>query len=114
MIYQDLNIDHGLVERDLETIRKIFKNYPDVLHVHIFGSRVKGTYKKGSDIDLAIMNKGLKNRTLFSIKNDFEESSLPYIVDLVYFPELTHQEFIDHIRRVGKLIYKRATEPSEA
>ncbi|MBK6607801.1 MAG: hypothetical protein IPG24_20555 [Leptospiraceae bacterium] len=39
-------------------------------------------------------------------KEDFEESSLPYRVDIVHYPTLTHQELKNHIDRVGVPFYK--------
>jgi predicted nucleotidyltransferase len=80
------------------------------LLVHIFGSRAKGTSKPGSDIDLAIMNRLPDIKVLLRLKNDFEESSLPYKVDLVDFHTLTNQNFIDHIKRVGEVFYQRESD----
>jgi predicted nucleotidyltransferase len=99
---------YGLSERDLNTIFSILKKYGEVTTVYIFGSRAKGNYKAGSDIDLAIMNAPVADKTLLQIKNDFEESSLPYHVDLVYFKAITHPELIAHIERVGKVFYESA------
>lgn len=96
----------GLTERDFLTIETIFKKHPKVTHVIIFGSRAKGNYKLGSDIDLAIMNKGIDTAELAKIKNDFSESSLPYMVDLVLYDKLTTPEFIEHINRIGYLFIK--------
>ena len=39
------------------------------------------------------------------IKIELEESSLPYRVDVVYFPSLEHPDLADHIRRAGILFY---------
>lgn len=97
----------GLKDRDLNTIFEIFDRYSEIQLVHIFGSRAKGTQKPGSDIDLAIMNTGVSDTTIIKIKSELEDSSLPYFVDLVYFPKLKHPEFIDHIERVGKSFYEK-------
>ena len=103
---------YGLNDRDIKTIHAIFNQYPEVLVVHIFGSRAKGTCKTGSDIDLAIMNKGIEIRTLLKINNDFEESSLPYKIDLVDFNTLTNSDFINHIQRIGAIFYQREDDNS--
>ena len=92
---------YGLSERDMKTIRSVFQSFPEVKTVHVFGSRAKGNYRLGSDIDLAIMNKGVNSTVLSRLIWKFEESNLPYNVDLVDFTKLTKQEFIDHIKRVG-------------
>lgn len=99
-------MNNGLTKRDLDSIVGIIRRYPEVLLVHLFGSRAKGTFKAGSDIDLAIMNEGVSASTVAKLKADFEESSLPYLVDLVYYPTLRHAEMRDHIDRVGVLLYK--------
>lgn len=97
----------GLTERDMTTIQDIFNKYPDVIEVHICGSRAKGNYKPGSDIDLAVMNEGLAPRTIGKLLTDFEESSLPYAIDIVDFTLLNHNEFIKHIDRVGVVLYQK-------
>ena len=91
----------GLSDRDVKTLQDIFKKYPDVKNVFVFGSRAKGTYKQGSDIDLAIMNEGVQDMFIRKMKSDFEDSSLPYVVDLVNYPTLKHPELKNHIDRVG-------------
>jgi len=40
------------------------------------------------------------------LKNDFEESSLPFMVDPVVLHSLTNRDFIDHIKRVGQVFYQ--------
>ena len=54
----------GLTERDMQTIQDIFNKYPEVEVVHIFGSRAKGTFKIGSDVDLALMNTGINDKII--------------------------------------------------
>jgi phage FluMu gp28-like protein len=44
---------------------------------------------------------------MMKLKNDFEESSLPISVDIVNFADLKHADFIEHIKRVGKVFYKK-------
>jgi predicted nucleotidyltransferase len=99
--------EFGLTERDMKTIRLIFESFPEVKTVHLFGSRAKGNYRLGSDVDLAIMNKGVDSTTLSRLIGEFEESSLPYNIDLVAFTKLSKQEFIDHINRVGIPFYRQ-------
>ena len=97
----------GLTERDMKTFQEIFMQYPDVDEVHLFGSRAKGNYKFGSDVDLAIINEVTSTQTIYKLLANFNESSLPYTVDLVNLPALTHQELIGHIIRTGIIFYKK-------
>lgn len=94
----------GLTTRDMKTIQNILKKYPIVKKVNVFGSRAKGNFKKGSDIDLAIMNESVSEDVILKLITDFEESSLPYRVDIVNYPTLTDSTLKEHIDRVGKLI----------
>jgi predicted nucleotidyltransferase len=52
--------------------------------VRAFGSRVQGTAKPFSDLDLAVMGEiPLDFRTLAALKDAFAESNLPFRVDVV-------------------------------
>jgi uncharacterized protein len=97
----------GLSPSAIGTIQKVFSNYPEVESAMLFGSRAKGNYREGSDIDLALTGPPELTQRLFMLKNDFDESGLPYTVDLVYLPEVKHAELLEHIQRVGKPIYRR-------
>ncbi len=103
----EISSSFGLTIRDMETIVDIFKKHPAVHEVHVFGSRAKGSYQPGSDIDLAIMNEGVNTQELSRMRAAFEDSLLPYFVDLVNFPQLKHAELKEHIQRVGKVIYSK-------
>ncbi|MEA3280788.1 MAG: nucleotidyltransferase domain-containing protein [Thermodesulfobacteriota bacterium] len=100
----------GLTDRDIKTLQDIFKKYPDVKNVFIFGSRAKGTYKQGSDIDLAIMNEGVKDTVIGKMKSDFEDSSLPYTVDLVNYHTIKHPELKNHVDRIGVPFYEKMAD----
>ena len=99
--------EFGLTGRDMKTIIAIFDKYREVDEVRIFGSRAKGNYQNGSDIDLAISNVLWSEQIVLRLKEDFEESSLPYFVDIVYLPLLQHLELRGHIERVGKAFYSK-------
>ena len=98
---------YGLTERDMQTLTGILQKYPEVKSVYLFGSRAKGTHKQGSDIDLAVVNEGGSDKTLRAIKADFEESSLPYNVDVASLATVEHRELKEHIDRMGVAIYEK-------
>ena len=99
------NNNYGLNQRDMRTILSILSKYDKVKNALIFGSRAKGQYHSGSDIDIAIIDENIWHQTLRKIKNDFSDSSLPYNVDLVNFSTLTNEDLKNHILRVGKPLY---------
>jgi predicted nucleotidyltransferase len=51
--------------------------------VRAFGSRVAGRPKRYSDLDLVIVDPAPPERSLRRLRDDFEDSSLPWRVDLV-------------------------------
>lgn len=101
------NNKFGLTQRDISTLTEILRKHSTVADVMLFGSRAKGTFKPGSDIDLAIMNNGVSDTEILNIKNDLEESSLPYLVDVLNYSKIKTADLINHIKRVGVSIYKK-------
>lgn len=68
---------------ELETIKKILEKRVPGAQVIAFGSRVAGTAAAHSDLDLAIKAAAaLSFSTLGNLKMDFEESTLPFRVDV--------------------------------
>lgn len=69
----------------LEIVKRILrKNLTPQAQVWVFGSRAVGTPKKYSDLDLAIsLGYPLSLEMLANLKEDFDESDLPYKVDIV-------------------------------
>jgi len=96
-----------LTTRDNKTLHSILSKYDDIKLVHLFGSRAKGTARPGSDIDLVIMNKGVGNETIRKLKGDLDESSLPYLVDVINYSTIDNEDLMEHINRVGIEFYKR-------
>lgn len=88
----------GLSDSVIKEIQKILKNN-NVSKSLIFGSRVKGSFKSGSDIDLAIVG---DERKISYILN--EESTLPYFFDVVNLEKIENENLKKHINRVGKNI----------
>ena len=71
----------------LEIVQHILlKHMPAGVKVWVFGSRANWTTKDSSDLDLALEGQGkLSHKVLGALKDAFEDSSLPYTVDVVDF-----------------------------
>ena len=106
-----MDTSHGLMDRDIQTLFGIFEKFQEVKNVYLYGSRAKGTYKSGSDIDLAIMNDDVSPKTIRTIKAEIQDSNLPYFVDITAFTTLTHTELAAHIQRVGVPFYASPATP---
>ena len=96
----------GLKEQDLAIILTAIKNYTEIEKVQIFGSRAKGNYSNGSDVDLAIYGITINIDVVASLSYKLNEmSSLPYYFDIVHYESISTPELVEHIDRVGKSIY---------
>ncbi len=97
----------GLLERDIVYIKKAISQFNEIEKVIIFGSRAIGNYKKGSDIDLAIIGKRVTRKTILRLNEDLNEVyPLPYFFDIVHYNSLSNEELKSHIDTQGKLIYE--------
>jgi predicted nucleotidyltransferase len=88
--------------RDLKTVRAILARHVPNRQVRVFGSRVGGSAKPFSDLDLVIMGDDpLPPAVLADLSEDFSESDLSFKVDLVEwastsppFREIIEQSFL--------------------
>lgn len=95
----------GLQPNDVIKIKSVFRKYVNIDKVLIYGSRVKGTYKDGSDIDLCLVGIDISLRQITDMLVEIDDLLLPYNVDLCDFNKLKNQELIEHIERVGEVFY---------
>lgn len=100
-------INSGLNELTINKINIIFAKYPNILKVILYGSRAKGNFKNGSDIDLTIESDDLSFENLLQIENEIDDLLLPYSVDLSLKKDLDHKDLIEHIERVGVVFFEK-------
>ena len=72
----------GITEKEQKIIERILDKYRKDYAFFYYGSRVKGTYEKTSDLDVLIKGKAeMPLAVLQEIKEEFDKSDLPYIVN---------------------------------
>ena len=100
--------DHqfGLSSSVVEKIIKVLREYPEIDQAILYGSRAKGNYRVGSDIDLALIGKAFTERQLLELEVQLDELLLPYKIDLNRMEVIENQDLVEHIKRVGKLFYQ--------
>ena len=72
----------GLKETTIKQINQVFSNHPQVKSVMLYGSRAKGDYRTGSDIDLTLIGEELTLLLIHKIELDLDDLLLPYTFDL--------------------------------
>ena len=97
----------GLPLAAVEKIRAVFASHPEVELVVLYGSRAKGNYKTGSDIDLTMYGNELNHNILLKILDELDELLLPWMFDLSIFEQLDHAKLREHIERIGVVFYAR-------
>ena len=97
----------GLSIEDREKINNLFKQFEFVDKVILYGSRAKGNYKPSSDIDITLFGDNLTLSQLQLIENEIDDLLLPYKFDVSIYKQISNIELIEHIDRVGKVLYMK-------
>lgn len=97
----------GLDDTSLMQIRSILQTFREIDKAIIYGSRAKGNYREGSDIDLALVG-NISTKTVSDVLDAVEESYLPYTFDISAYGSLKNDQLREHIDRVGKVFYHSA------
>lgn len=99
----------GLSAETLAAINHCLQQYPDIVWVKIYGSRAKGDYERGSDIDLAYSSPADCTADLLEALDNLPT---PYLFDVTHYETLKHEGLKAHIDRVGRVIYQRGNDDS--
>jgi predicted nucleotidyltransferase len=99
----------GLKEEVIKQIQGVLRRHPEVEAAVLYGSRAKGNYREGSDIDLSLSG-DISFASLGDIIDELDDLLLAYTIDVAVYDHLNNGSLKDHIRRVGKVFW----EPSNA
>jgi predicted nucleotidyltransferase len=102
----------GLIDKSLQILLRIFRNYSAISEVKVYGPRAKVTYSERSDLDFVIMDE-LDRKTLGEIWMEINSSDFPFTVNLQIWKDIKNVNLKDHIRRVGKVFYSVKSIVSE-
>lgn len=100
------DIDIGLDKRVIEQIQAVFKNHHAIEQVILYGSRAKGSWKPGSDIDITLVGASLDGNTLNALYNELDDLNLPWTFDISIFSSIDNENLVAHIERVGLPLYE--------
>ncbi len=100
----------GLKPAVIDRMREVFAHFPEVRQVILYGSRARGNFKPGSDIDLCLLGEGLSTPTLLKIDAALDDLLLPYKIDLSIRDHIDNTALLSHINRAGITFYRRSKE----
>jgi predicted nucleotidyltransferase len=98
---------YGLKEQNIESICGIFARHPAVEKAVLYGSRAKGNFKPGSDIDLTLLGETLTPEELGRIEEELDDLLLPYQIDLSIFRRIENASLREHIERIGVDFFRK-------
>ena len=97
----------GLSESQNNIVTQVLSSVPKIDEVILYGSRAKGNYGENSDIDLTLKGQNLDHAVLQNLLRKFDESTLPFTIDLSIYDNIQSSDLIEHIKRVGICIFKK-------
>ena len=97
----------GIPEPYNTEILSLFETNPNVSSLILFGSRAKGNYREGSDIDLAVKGKNFNLNNRDDIQNSYSQLNIPWKLDIVIYSSIQEPLLQEHIDRVGVCLIKK-------
>ncbi|OIN91969.1 MAG: hypothetical protein AUJ20_09155 [Comamonadaceae bacterium CG1_02_60_18] len=103
----DQDTEFGLSARALALLRGLLARYPQIRLARIYGSRAKGNYREGSDIDIALDAPDMPFDTYLKLCGEIDDLLLPWDVDLTLLSHIDHPDLLKHIERVGQVLWQK-------
>ncbi|MCG2724643.1 MAG: nucleotidyltransferase domain-containing protein [Elusimicrobia bacterium] len=96
------------VSKIIVSIKDYLKNSLAPEEIILFGSRAKGNFKRGSDIDIAVKGgRELTHREERKLKEKIDEISGLYSVDIVFWEKLD-KDFKKKLKNSGEILYGKS------
>ena len=99
----------GLKLTTIDKINGVFRLHPEIEKVVIYGSRAKGNYRPGSDIDITLFGENVTRDTLSKLDWEIDELNTPYLFDISIYTKLNAPSLQEHIDRIGQVFYIKET-----
>ena len=96
----------GLSDSVISELQDVFRRHANISKVLIFGSRAKGNYREGSDIDLVAIGNDLDYSQIIKILTEIDNLELLYSVDLLDYNKTINTPIGEHIDCVGQVFYQ--------
>lgn len=101
-----MNEKYGLKSEVIEKIQGVLARFESIESEILYGSRAKGNYKRGSDIDLALkVKEGAPRSLLLDVSGAIDDLNLIYSFDISLLHQIENENLLDHINRVGVEFY---------
>lgn len=103
----------GLDPDTIREIKEAIAKVPAIEKVLLYGSRAKGNYRNGSDIDFTLVGKNLNlDNSVYPLMEELDELYLPYSFDISIINHIDNLALIQHIKEEGKIFYQKEKDSS--
>ncbi len=93
--------EYGIEEAIWTQILNTCFGFPGVTKIILYGSRARGDYRQGSDIDIAIDAPDMTSREFSQIWNAVDDLPIIYTFDILHLQALTNEALHKAIRQEG-------------
>lgn len=97
----------GLTDRALGLLRGLFSADLRIERAIVYGSRAKGNFRHGSDIDITLDAPSMDFDGFVRLCSAVDDLMLPWNVDLSLLSQIDNADLLGHIARVGKPLWIR-------
>lgn len=104
---KEVELEFGLKQKTIQDLKTCFEKFPSIEKVILYGSRAKGNYKNGSDIDITLFGEKLDSKTISNLEDEIEELYLPYKFDISIFSKIKNDDLKKQIEIYGKTFYQK-------
>lgn len=100
----------GISDQTLQAIINTCTTFPSVKRVILYGSRARGDYRNGSDIDIAIDAPEMSDKEFSRLWNSLDDLPIIYTMDIVQLQSLKNEQLLDAIRQEGRVIWGQLSQ----
>lgn len=107
-MFKDFDLSKtGLKRETIDQIQNCLSRFPEIDKAVLYGSRAKGTFRRGSDIDLSLLGKKIGSSVISKLDIALDDLMLPYTFDISIYAQIDNDHFKEHIDRVGMIFFEQ-------
>ena len=96
---------YGLSDNAIRDMESVFRQYPKIESIFLFGSRALEHHTETSDIDIAVSAPAMTAVEFASLWSDLQDLPLIYKIDCLHLDSLGNEALRKKILETGKRIY---------
>jgi predicted nucleotidyltransferase len=97
----------GIDAKILKSIASVFARHPSIVEARVYGSRARGDFKPGSDLDIALFAPELSFDEFLRVRGELDDLPCLYTLDTVHLDDLKNEGLRKAIRADGQAFYAR-------